>query len=71
MYTHMCVYINVYAYIYTDRHTYIYIHTHIYIYTHACTHIYIRIKATSIMYMHTYTQIENLTNDASTRQAIS
>jgi hypothetical protein len=65
MYTHTRVYINVYAYIYTDIHTYIYIHIHMHLYTHTCTHIYIR------MHMHMYAQIENLSNNASTCQAIS
>jgi len=65
MYTHTRVYINVYAYIYTDTHIYIYIHIHMHLYTHTCTHIYIR------MHMHTYAQIENLSNNASTRQTIS
>jgi len=51
MYTHTCVYINVYAYIYIDTYTYIYIHMHMHTYTHTCTHTYI------CMYMHTYTQI--------------
>ena len=36
---------------------------HIHTYTHTCTHMYI------CMYMHTFTQIENLSNDASTPQA--
>ena len=36
-----------------------------YIYTHTCTHIYIR------MNMHTYVEIENLSNNASSSQAIS
>ena len=49
----------------TDIHIYIYIHIHMHLYTHTCTHIYIR------MHMHTYAQIENLSNNASTCQAIS
>ena len=65
MYTHTRTYINVYAYIYTDIHMYMYIHIHMHLYTHTCTHIYIR------MHMHTYAQIENLSNNASTRQAVS
>ena len=65
MYTHTCAYINVYAYIYTDIHVHMYIHIHMHLYTDTCTHIYIR------MHMHTYTQIENLSNNASTCQAIS
>jgi len=65
MHTHTRVYIHVYAYIYTHTRTYIYIHIHVHIYTHSCTHIY------TCMYMHTYTQIENLSNDASTRESMS
>jgi len=65
MYNHTRAYINVYEYIYTDIHIYIYIHIHMHIYTHTCTHIYIRI------HMHTYAQIDNLSNNASTCQAIS
>jgi len=65
MYTYTRVYINVYAYIYTDIHIYIYIHVHMHLYTHTCTHIYIR------MHMHTYAKIKNLSNNASTCQAIS
>jgi len=59
MYNHTRVYIHAFVYIYTDIHIYIRIHIHMHIYTHTCTHIYI------CMYMHTYTQIENLSNDTS------
>jgi len=65
MYTHTRAYINVYVYINTDIHVYVYIHIHMHLYTQTCTHIYIR------MHMHTYAQIENLSNNASTCQAIS
>ena len=61
MYTNTRACINIYA----DIHIYIYIHIHMHLYTHTCTHIYIR------MHMHTYAQIENLSNNATTRQAIS
>ena len=61
MYTHTCMYINVYAYIYTDIHIYIYIHIHMHLYTHICTHIYM------CMHMHTYVQMENLSNNASSK----
>jgi len=65
MYTHTHEYMNVFAHIYTGIHIYICTHIHMHIYTHTCTHTYIR------MHMHTYVQIENLSIDASTCQAIS
>ena len=52
---HMCIFM----------HLCICMHMHMHLYTHTCTHIYTR------LHMHTYAQIGNLSNNASTCQAIS
>jgi hypothetical protein len=62
LYSHVCLYVNVYIYIYIYiyiyTHTYTHTHTHIYIYIYVC--LYMHLHAHTCMYEYTHTHIYHI-----------